>query len=208
MQQGTILIVSTQDYFYAYTGYDAITFTEQDRVGSPGFAGTLARVLTPEGLMYLGANQSVRVWRGPGGPEPTSISDDNAKTLQGTYAMEDIDPDDIAGSQCLWYDFGPMNLLVVFARTSDSTAAGFNLMQLWSFVTPAQDSSGTYGSGSGVYTQLPGTYLTDKLPSDMITAAGRQYRLCRPGLYLHGRCRGNVYRWPDGFTDNGTSTTA
>lgn len=346
MQQGTVLIVSTQDYFYAYTGYDAITFTEQDRVGSPGFAGPLARVLTPEGLMYLGANQSVRVWRGPGGPEPTSISDDNAKKLAGTYAMEDIDPAHIAESQLLWYDFGPMNLLVVFARTSDEnpnvlvngdfldgstgwifetgwtrafgpvwlamytgpgTAAvvntthvvcapgqvvrascnalgevaatgtaqlritfydaggtqigpnynsapcpnnyiwtplslaqaapagatqaivdyavytstngarwfvtdvyatakddGFNLMQLWSFVTQAQDSSGTYGSGSGVYTQLTGTYLTDKLPSQIITAAGSvNVGFAGQDFIFLGDAHGNVYRWPDGFTDNG-----
>lgn len=82
--------------------------------------------------------------------------------------------------------------------------AAFNLMQLWSFVTQAQDSSGVYGSGSGVYTQLTGTYLTDKLPSQRITAAGSvNVGFAGQDFIFLGDADGNVYRWPDGFTDNG-----
>jgi hypothetical protein len=207
MQEGTVLQVSTQDFWYSYTGYDASTFQEQDRVASPGAAGPLAAVLTPEGLIYLSANQSVRVWKGVG-PQPTSISDQISKSLTGSYAMEDIDPAKIGSSACLWYDFGPMNMLVVFARTkfADPAKAGWDLMQLWSFTTEAHDLSGMYGAGQGVYTQLTGTYETDKLPSVYLTAAGSVDVGFAGQNYLYvGDALGNVYRWPDGFLDDTTA---
>lgn len=203
LQQGTYLCVTTQDFFYGYTGYDASTFVEQDRVASPGIAGPAARVLTPVGLAYLSANQSLRLWNGTSS-NPAELSQDIAKKLTGTYSMEDIDPAHIAESVLCWYDFGPMDLLVVFARTSDAPTAGFNLMQLWSFATEARDSSGMYGSSSGIYTQLTGTYQTDKLPSDTITAAGSvDVGFAGQNFIYLGDINGNVYRWPDGFTDNG-----
>jgi hypothetical protein len=202
MQQGTVLVVSTQDFWYLYTGYDASTFTEQDRVASPGAAGPLALTLTPEGLAYLSANQSLRLWQGAG--LPAELSDRVSNHLQGTYAQEDIDPDHIDESLLCWYDFGAMNALVVFARTVDSAAAGFNLMQLWSFATEARGTSGEYGGGSGVYTQLVGTFQTDKILSVPMTAAGSvDVGFAGQDFIYMGDAAGNVYRWPDGFTDNG-----
>lgn len=202
LQEGTVLAVCTQDFWYLYTGYDASTFTEQDKVASPGTAGPLALVLTPEGLAYVTANQSVRLWNGTSS-NPTSISDEIAKKFPNTYAMEDFDPSYIANSVCCWYEFGSMNILVVFAKTSDSATLGFNLMQLWSFTTEARDTSGMYGAGSGVYTQLTGTYQTDKLPSNILTAAGSVDVGFEGQNYIYmGDANGNVYRWPDGFLDN------
>lgn len=203
LQQGTVLIVSTQDFWYAYTGYDASTFTEQDRVASPGAAGPLSLVLTPLGLAYLSANQSVRLWNGPSASAPpTSISDEVALKLTGTYAMADIDPNYIGTSQCLWFEFGQYNILCVLCRTADYTGSGFNWMQMWSFTTEAHDISGMYGAGSGVYAQLTGTYQTDKFPSVGITAAGSIDVGFEGEPYLYmGDANGNVYRWPDGFQD-------
>jgi hypothetical protein len=353
MQQGTVLVASTQDFWYLYTGYDASTFTEQDRVASPGAAGPLALTLTPEGLAYLAANQSLRLWQGAG--LPAELSDQVSNHLQGTYAQEDIDPARIAESLCCWYDYGPMNLLVVFVRTGDSNSnsnvlingdfsqgatgwtfqppwalgvggtpygnsdlglftgtgpataacinnthiqcvpgdkvtatcwslgepgaignaflrvsffdaagtliggthdssstpnnyvwiqnpviatapigtafatadfvvfgggagprwavwdmtatvyqAGFNLMQLWSFATETRDTSGQYGAGSGVYTQLVGTFQTDKILSVPMTAAGPvEVGFAGQDYIYMGDADGNVYRWPDGFTDAG-----
>ena len=202
LQQGTVLAVSTQDFFYLYTGYDASTFTEQDKVATPGIAGPLAFVLTPLGLAHVTANQSVRLWNGASG-NTTSISDDIAKKFPNTYALEDFDPSYIQNTVCCWYEFGSFSILVVFAKTSDSATAGFNLMQLWSFTTEARDTSGMYGAGSGVYTQLTGTYQTDKLPSDILTAAGSvDVGFAGQNFIFMGDANGNVYRWPDGFMDN------
>jgi hypothetical protein len=203
LQQGTVLVICTQDYWYAYTGYDASTFTEQDRIASPGAAGPLALVLTPEGLAYLAARQSVHMWNGTNA-EPASISDDIQKKLYGTYSMEDMDPDHIGEAVLCWYDYGPMDILAVFARTSDYAGAGMNYMQLWSFTTQARDTSGEYGASSGIYSQLTGTYQTDKLPTDGITAAGTVAAGFQGQNFIYmGDSSGNVYRWPDGFADNG-----
>lgn len=202
LQEGTVLVVSTQDYWYAYTGYDASTFAEQDRVASPGVAGSRCLVMTPMGLMYLSANQSVRVWNGSAG-EAASISDEMCKKLTGTYSMEDIDPSHIAASQMAWYDFGPMNLLAVFVRTTDYAGQGFNWMQLWSFTNQTRETSGMYGAGSGLYQQLTGVYQTDKLPSDGITAIGSvDVGFAGQNFIFMGDAAGNIYRWPDGFLDN------
>jgi len=202
LQQGTVLAICTQDFWYAYTGYDATTFTEQDKIASPGAAGPLALVLTPLGLAYLAANQSMRLWNGSNS-QPTSISDEITKQLTGTYAMQDIAQATIADSQLCWFDYGPMNLLVAFVRTSDATSSGFNWMQMWSFSTNARDTSGMYGAGSGVYTQLTGTYQTDKLPSTNLTAAGSiNVGFQGEQFIFMGDTNGNVYRWPDGFLDD------
>jgi hypothetical protein len=202
-QEGTILLVCTQDYWYSYTGYDATTFAEQDRIASPGAAGPLALVQTPVGLAYLAASQSLRLWNTTA-QEPAEISDQICKSLYGTYAMQDIDPKYIGGSALCWFDYGPMNVLAVFARTSDFAGPGWNLMQLWSFATEARDTSGMYGAASGIYAQLIGTFQTDKIPSVAMTAAGSVEVGFQGERYIFmGDAAGNVYRWPDGFLDNG-----
>jgi len=203
LQSGTMLVVGTQEYWFNYTGYDASTFAEQDKIASPGPAGPRALVMTPQGLMYLAANQSLRIWNGNPG-EAASISDDLCKKLTGTYSMEDIDPAHIADSQLFWYDYGPMNMLVAFVRTSDYGGTGFNWMQMWSFTNQTRETSGMYGSGSGLYSQLTGVYQTDKFPVANITAAGSvDVGFSGQNFIYMGDASGNVYRWPDGFTDDG-----
>lgn len=169
LNQGTILAVSTQDFWYFYTGYDATTFAEQDKVASPGASGKLALVLTPIGLAYLAVNQSLRLWNGAS-QNPASISDDMSRQLHGTYAMQDIDTNHIGEASLAWFDSGPMNLLLVCCKTADSTAQAFNWIQLWSVETNARDTSGQYGGSSSVYTQLLGISPTDMFPTASMTA--------------------------------------
>lgn len=200
MNEGTVLAVGTQDFWYDYTGYNASTFTEQDKVATPGPAGPRALVMTPIGLAYIAANQSLRIWGG-GTSNPTSISDEVTKQLQGTYAMQDIA--NIADAQLCWFDYGPMNLLVAFLRTEDAAGTGFNWMQLWSIDTRARETSGMYGAASGVYEQVTGIYQTDKLPSNNLTAAGSVNVGFQGEQFIFmGDANGNVYRWPDGFLDD------
>lgn len=123
--------------------------------------------------------------------------------------MEDIDPNYIANSTAVWYDFGAMNVLVMFVRSKAANPAlsGYDWMQIWSFTTEARDTSGMYGAGSGVYSQLTGTYQTDKFPNDYITAAGSvDVGFNGQNFIFMGDNVGNVYRWPDGLLDNGVGT--
>lgn len=200
LQAGTMLTVCTEDYWYAYLGYDATTFTEQDRVASPGAAGPRALCMTNFGLAYLSKSRRVWLWNGTG--NPTDISSGIAKLLYGTYTMEDLDPSQIANAVLRWYEYGSLQFLAVFCRTVNSPDANMDLMQLWTFAVNTSASSGEYGGGSAVYGQLKGISQTDKVPSTTLTMANNVEVADTPYLFM-GDAAGNIYRFPDGYTDNG-----
>lgn len=200
LQSGTMLVVSTEDYWYAYLGYDASTFTEQDRVASPGQVGVRAGCMTNFGWAYLSKSRRIWLWSGTG--SPTDISSGIAKLLYGTYTMEDLDPSQVANAVLRWYEYGSMQFLAVFCRTLNSPDANMDLIQLWTFAVNTSASSGMYGGGSGVYGQLKGISQTDKVPSSTMTTANIVESGDTPFLYM-GDAAGNIYRFPDGFLDNG-----
>lgn len=197
---GTILYVCDDDFWYEYQGYNAQTFTEQDRVASPGAAGPLALCVTPFGLAYLAKNRRLYLWKGT--TDPTDISSGIAQKLPGTYSMDDLDQAAISRAVLHWYSYGSLSFLAVFVRTSDAPDANLNLVQLWSFSVTSGASSGIYGGSSTVYGQISGIYQTDKIPSVPMTSCGIVEVGSVPYLYV-GDAKGNVYRFPDGFLDNG-----
>lgn len=200
LQSGTMLTVCTEDYWYAYLGYDATTFTEQDRVASPGAAGARALCMTNFGLAYLSKSRRIWLWSGTG--SPTDISSGIAKLLYGTYTMEDLDATQVANAVLRWYEYGSLQFLAVFCRTVNSPDANMDLIQLWTFAVNTSASSGMYGGGSAVYGQLKGISQTDKVPSVTMTMANNVEVGDIPYLYM-GDAEGFIYRFPDGFLDNG-----
>lgn len=200
-QDGTALYVSDGDFWYEYQGYDASTFTEQDRVGSPGAAGPLALCPTPFGMAYLAPNRRLYLWKG-NGSEATDISSEIAQQLPGTYSMDDLDQAAVSRAVLRWFSYGSLSFLAVFCRTSDAADANLNLVQLWSVAVTSGASSGLYGGSSTVYGQLSGIYQSDRIPSISFTAAGTVEVGTVPYLYV-GDANGNIYRFPDGFLDNG-----
>lgn len=200
-QDGTALYVADGDFWYEYQGYDASTFTENDRVGSPSAAGPLALCPTPFGLAYLAPNRRLYLWKGSSG-EPTDISSEIAQKLPNTYSMDDLDAATVSKAVLRWFSYGSLNFLAVFCRTSDAPDANLNLIQVWSVAVTSGASSGLYGGSSTVYGQLSGIYQTDKIPSTPMTSAGTVEVGLVPYLYT-GDANGNIYRFPDGFLDNG-----
>jgi hypothetical protein len=200
-QDGSVLYVADGDFWYEYQGYDATTFTENDRVASPSAAGPLALCPTPFGLAYLAPNRRLYLWKGAGS-EATDISSEVAQALPGTYSMDDLDQASVSRAVLRWFSYGSLSFLAVFCRTSDAPDANLNLIQIWSVAVTSGASSGLYGGSSTVYGQLSGIYQTDKIPSVTMTAAGTVEVGSVPYLYL-GDANGNLYRFPDGFTDNG-----
>lgn len=200
LSQGTILAVCTLNYWFAYSGYDASTFTEQDRVASPGAVGPLALCTTPFGIAYLSESKRLWLWNGNG--PPTEISSDIAIAVNGTYSMEDLSAADLPSARLHWYSFGRLHFLAVFCRTSDAPDANLNLIQLWNVNIQGAQSSGEYTGSSGFFNQIGGLYETDKIPALSFTASGDVKLSTSPYIYT-GDAEGNIYRFPDGFTDAG-----
>lgn len=200
LNQGTILAVSTLDYWYAYSGYDASSFTEQDRVASPGAVGPKALCSTPFGIAFL--SESKRLWIWNGNTPPTELSSAIAIPVTGTYSMEDLSTQDLKSARLHWYSFGQRHFLAVFCRTSDAPDANLNLIQLWSVSIQGAQSSGEYTGTSGFFSQIGGLFQTDKIPATSLTASGDVKLPTGPVIFL-GDAAGNIYQFPDGFSDNG-----
>ncbi|MCU1247092.1 MAG: hypothetical protein JWQ49_121 [Edaphobacter sp.] len=199
---GTSLGVLTQDAWYGYTGYDASTFTESDRIATPGCVGKFAICTTPFGIAWLSPSKRLFMWTGNG--TPTEISSDIASSFPGTYGMEDLSTADLATVQLQWYSFGKLHYLAAFCRTADAPDSGLNLVQLWSIPVKGSQSSGEYTGSSGFFNQIGGIFQTDKIPSTSFTATSIVKVADTPYIYA-GDALGNIYRFPDGFEDNGQS---
>lgn len=204
LQQGTVLAVCTSEYWYGYTGYDASTFTEQDRIASPGAVGRFAVCLTPFGVCWLSESKRLWIWKGTG--DPTEISSDISIQAAQTYAMPDLSTADLSTVRIHWYSFGQLHFLAVFARTSDAVSDGLNLIQLWSVSIKGSQSSGEYTGTSSFFTQIGGLYETDKFPAVNFTASGDVHVGYQPYIFT-GDVNGNVYRFPDGFQNLTAATT-
>ena len=150
-------------------------------------------------------SQSLRIWlwnANVAGSTPTEISGDVAQSYPGTYGMEDLDIADLPNARLLWYSYGKVHFLAVMARTSDAPDANLNLIQLWSIPVKGSQSSGQLTGTSSFYNQIGGIYQTDKIPSVSMTSGAVVRVGNQPFLYL-GDAEGNVYRFPDGYLDNG-----
>lgn len=201
--QGNSLVVDTADSKFRYTGYDASTFTEQDNIASPGAIGKWAQIKTPFGTAFLSQSQRLWLWNANSqGSSPTEVSGNVSQAYPGTYGMEDLSIADLPNARLLWYSYGKVHFLAVLARTNDATDANLNLIQLWSIPVKGSQSDGQITGSSSFYNQIGGIYQTDKIPLVSMTH-GTSVRVGnQPFLYL-GDASGNVYRFPDGFQDNG-----
>jgi hypothetical protein len=203
-QQGTVLLVCSPDYWYSYKGYDATTFTEQDRIASPGAVGRDALCDTPMGTAWLSPSKRLWIWNG--NASPSDIAAIVANSMTGTYGMEDLNAADLKTAQLHWYSYGSAHYLALFCRTSDAPDANLNLVQIWAVSASTQASSGMYGAGSSVYEQIKGIFQTDKIPAVSFTASASVMVNSVPYMFC-GDAAGNIYRFPDGFQDDAIPMT-
>lgn len=200
---GNSLIVDTADAKFDYTGYDASTFTEADNIASPGTVGPLAQCKTPFGVAYLSQSQRLWLWRLTSPPSPpTEISGDIAQSFTGTYGMQDLSVADLPRAILLWYSFGKVHFIAAITRTTDAPDGNLNLIQLWSIPVKGSQSSGQLTGSSAFYNQIGGIFQTDKIPSTGMTS-GSVVRVSNQPFIFLGDQLGNVYRFPDGYLDNG-----
>lgn len=207
VQQGQLLVVDTLTSKFGYAGTVGTTFTEEDSIASPGSVGKFAQVTTPFGQVFLSESKRLFIWGGVAGVAPTEISDDITNSYPGTYGMEDLSAPDLSTAQLLWYSYGTQHFVVVIARTTDAPDKFLNWMQIWSIPVKGSQSSGQFTGTSGFFNQIGGLYQSDKIPNNSLSAAASVRVDSVPYLFL-GDPLGNVYRFPDGFADNGVPIAA
>lgn len=194
---GTVLVVSTADTWFRYTGYDATSFTEQDRVASPGAVGRWALCQTPYGIVYLSESKRFWLWDGSTN-NPMELSSAVASILVGTVGMESLDSVSLSNARIHWYSYGLRHFIGLMGRTSiaDVSTQGTDWLSIW----------GVPGNGIGgqnaLFQRTNTLYQTDKFPADYWTASATVKVGNVPYLFV-GDQSGNVYRFPDTFQDNG-----
>jgi hypothetical protein len=164
--------------------------------------GKFAWTLTPWGRIYLSESKRLFIWNGVVGSAPTEISSAVAQSFSGTYGMEDLSALDLASARILWFSYGVRHFAMVLARTTDAPDAYLNWMQLWSIPVKGGASTGQYSGSSSFFNQIAGIYQTDKIPANSFSSAAVVKVNSAPFVFL-GDPAGNIYRFPDGYTDNG-----
>lgn len=196
---GTVLVVSTAETWFRYTGYDASSFTEQDRVASPGAVGRWALCQTPYGIIFLSESKRLWLWDGSTN-NPMELSAAVASILMGTVGMESLDSAFLPNVHIHWYSYGLRHFIAVTGRTTDALPAypGNNWMSIW----------GVPGNGIGgqnaEFQRTNTLFQTDKFPTDYWTASAPVKVGNVPYLFFTARS-GAVHRFPDTFQDNGNN---
>lgn len=191
------LMLSTKKFWFQVDGFSAETFQEHDNIFSPGAAGRDLICVTPTWLAWVSEDKKLWAWNGSGEPIEVSWKIARADGSQ-QLAMENISASQLANGQLRWYSFGRYSVLALFISTGANTY--FDWCQLWD-VSVLSAPTGPMGSTTkdGM---LMGAAEADAFFSDHLIGTGNVNDDDVDYLYLADTA-GNVFRWPDGFTDNG-----
>lgn len=188
------LYLCTKEFWWTVQGYDVETFKKRDKVLQPGAVGKKAIAVTPTHLVYEGRDKKLYAWDGSSN-RAIDVSEKLTKKLKGSLGMEDISSGDIENSEVRWFSYGRYSHVMVFANAGGLPPGQFDWIQLWNTKFLGQ----TLADGSTVMLSE-----TDFFPSDPISASGI-VEVANATFVFLGDANGNIYRWPDGFTDNGKS---
>jgi len=203
---GNTLLIGTEEAWYKFTGYNAQTFTEQDRVISPGPVGKKAIIRTPQYLTWVSRDKRLWAWNTSvssvtGVPGfPIEFSFNIQQKLAGTYSMEDMKDAQLSDVELQWFTYGKHHYVVCSCNTNDAVddsggpVTSFNWIQLW-YVD--------YENG-----QIKSIGETDFIPDDRFSSSAVVLvGGVTPYIFFGDSSTGNIYRWPDGFRHNGASYT-
>ena len=193
-----LLMVSTETYWWPISGSSAETFQEGDIVFSPGMVGPDAFCVTPMWLAWLGRDKKLWAWNGSSDPIEVSwkIGRSDGSSMLSMESMTDAQ---LATAQLRWFSFGRYNLVMVLVSTQNN--AYFDWCQTWdvSILSGPQSQLGGVLTKDGL---LLGAAEGDTFFSDQIVGSGNVLSGDTPYIYLADNQQ-NIYRWPDGFNDNG-----
>ncbi len=191
------LMLSTPEFWFQVRGTDASTFTKQDYIIKPGAVGFKAVIVTQNQLLWLAPDKKLWSWDGSSNPIEVSFKLAQPSLLAGVYSMNDLNDAQLAQCELKLFSFGRYHFVVVGAYINSSPY--FTWFQLW-------DASALL-SASGYRTLLSDGSIVGMAESDMFTS-DQMISMANievgntQWLYLADNT-GNIYRWPDGYTDNG-----
>jgi hypothetical protein len=191
------LMVGTEEFWSQVTGLSAETFQENDNIIAPGPGGKDLIVVTPNWLAWLSKDKKLWAWNGAGDPLEISFKIARADGSQ-QLSMESISSAQLAAGQLRWFSFGRYNIIVLLISTQNNQY--FDWFQLWD-ISVLTSPGGPFGSLTKDGNLL-GAAEGDMFPSDQIIGSGNVLVGSDEYLFLADN-QGNVYRWPDGFSDAG-----
>jgi hypothetical protein len=194
------LYISTEDFWWSLTGNDATNFEENDKVAEPGAAGKQLAVATRTHLLWFAKDRKLYGWDGVNTPLDLSML--LAKQLTNCLSMEDIPASQINQGVLKRYSFGRFDWVMLFVNTGAAPPGTYDWIQVWDLTFLPKILANTL-----IPTVLEDgtTHIvaeSDFWPSDIMTAAAIVEVNDETYVFM-GDQNGNVYRWPDGFLDNG-----
>lgn len=196
INNGAVLVVGSQEWFMSIqvdTTDNATTINQQDRVVSPGLAGKQSLVQLPGFALWVAPDK--RLWSWSGGSEAGDFSQAIAKAVPGTKSVDSLQTSTLSACEVRYFSYGEIHLVVVAGDTGTGYLDWLAIYQL-------QTSVNQY---TGNLT-ISGSIITDLFPAAHVTATANVLVNGQQFIYF-GDTAGNVYRWPDGFTNNGTPIT-
>lgn len=191
------LYVGTEQYWSQVTGLSAETFQQNDNILTPGPAGKDLIVVTPTWLAWLSKDKKLWAWNGYSDPFEISFKIARADGSQ-QLSMESISDATLSKGQLRWYSWGRYNVVALFISTQKNNY--FDWCQLWDvsvLSAPAGPFGATTKDGNLLGAAEGDAFFTDHMIGTGVVQVGDA-----PYLFMADG-QGNVYRWPDGFTDNG-----
>jgi hypothetical protein len=193
------LMLSTEDFWFQVNGFSAETFQENDNIFSPGAAGKDLVCITPTWMAWLGKDKKLWAWNGYS--EPIEMSWKIARADGSTQlSMESISDAQLANGQLRWYSFGRFNVVALLISTQNNQY--FDWCQLWdvSVLTAPSGPMGALTKDGNLLGSAEGdAFFSDQMIGSGVVEIGKT-----PYLFLADN-KQNLYRWPDGFTDNGNA---
>jgi hypothetical protein len=194
------LYISTQEFWWSITGNDASNFSEKDKVVEPGAVGKQAACTSRTHLFWISPDRKLNAWDGVNLPLDLSML--ISKQLTGCMSMEDIPASQLQNIVLKRYHFGRFEWIMAFCNTGQAPPGTYDWIQVWDTTFLPKVLAQTL-----IPTVLEDgtTHIiaeSDFWPTDIMTCADLVEQNDENYMFM-GDQNGNVYRWPDGYQDNG-----
>jgi hypothetical protein len=194
-------MISTPDFWFRLTGNSAATFNKQDNILSPGCVGPKAVTIAQNLMVWVGYDK--RIWAWDGASNPVDLSWKIGTPMVGSKSMEDLADAQLQNVEIKVFQRGRYHFILLGCSTNPNSSA-YDWIQLWD-ASSAVTSSGyrtLLSDGSQV-----GLAETDMFTADSMQTMANVLAGNTPYIYM-ADTTGKVFRWPDGYTDNGKNISA